>query len=349
MLDLLDLDRLIATLEVFAGLTLRIVVLFIPITVGIVLLKSWLGDDRLARLMGGERLLPVLLKGIGLGAITPFCGCSTVPVLLGLIRAGARFGGVAAFMLASPLLNPYILGVVGVLFGMRLLAGYTELAVVSSLVLGALWERAGLEAYLRPHVLPPARRPVTVELPMLTAAAPATLPMATTSTDLPDLDDAGAGDCCSSGADDVPAGELPWRGFGAELRAARGPAVEQLRPMVRPVAIGLAIGAFLYGFVPQELVSGLLGETRWWTLPLAAMLGLPLYLRGEAAFPIGAGLLAAGVGLGPMLAMVIAGMGASIPEVTILSGIFERRLLTVFLASVMATALLGGALLPLLT
>jgi uncharacterized protein len=49
-----------------------------------------------------------------------------------------------------------------------------------------------------------------------------------------------------------------------------------------------------------------------------------------------------------MLAMVIAGMGASIPEVTILSGIFERRLLAVFLASVMATALIGGALLPLL-
>jgi len=344
----LDPARLLETLEVFAGLTVRIVLLFIPITVGIVLLKRWLGDDRLARLMGGERLLPVLLKGIGLGAITPFCGCSTVPVLLGLIRAGARFGGVAAFMLASPLLNPYILGVVGVLFGVRLLAGYAALAVISSLVLGALWERAGLEAYLRPHVLPPARRPIAVELPMLASATSATMPTTLPiAAGLPSVD-AGDGGCCSSGADDVPAGELPWQGLGTELRAARAPAIEQLRPMVRPVAIGLAIGAFIYGFVPQEMVSGLLGETRWWTLPLAAMLGLPLYLRGEAAFPIGAGLLAAGVGLGPMLAMVIAGMGASIPEVTILSSIFQRRLLAAFLASVMVTALIGGALLPLI-
>jgi len=341
---MLDTVRLLETLEVFAGLTLRIVLLFIPITVGIVLLKRWLGDDRLARLMGGERLLPVLLKGVGLGAITPFCGCSTVPVLLGLIRAGARFGGVAAFMLASPLLNPYILGVVGVLFGFRLLAGYAALAVISSLVLGALWERAGLEAYLRPHVLPPARRAIAVELPMLTATMPASLPVAGGTGASGD----GAGSCCSSGADDTPAGELPWKGLITELRDARGPAIAQLRPMVRPVAIGLAIGALIYGFVPQEMVSGLLGETRWWTLPLAALLGLPLYLRGEAAFPIGAGLLAAGVGLGPMLAMVIAGMGASIPEVTILSGIFQRRLLAVFLASVMATAIIGGALLPLL-
>jgi uncharacterized protein len=343
---MLDPVRLLETFEVFAGLTLRIVVLFIPITVGIVLLRRWLGDDRLSRLMGGERLLPVLLKGVGLGAITPFCGCSTVPVLLGLIRAGARFGGVAAFMLASPLLNPYILGVVGVLFGARLLAGYAALAVIGSLVLGALWERAGLEAYLRPHVLPPTRRAVAVELPTLTTAMPVSLPVAGGAGHRED--GTSAGSCCSSGADDAPAGELPWQGLGTELRDARGPAIAQLRPMVRPVAIGLAIGAFIYGSVPQEMVSGLLGETRWWTLPLAALLGLPLYLRGEAAFPIGAGLLAAGVGLGPMLAMVIAGMGASIPEVTILSGIFQRRLLVVFLASVMATAIIGGALLPLL-
>ncbi len=385
---MLDPVRLLETLEVFAGLTLRIVLLFIPITLGIVLLKRWLGDDRLARFMGGQRLLPVLLKGIGLGAITPFCGCSTIPVLLGLIRAGARFGGVAAFMLASPLLNPYILGVVGVLFGVRLLAGYTALAVISALVLGALWERAGLEAYLRPHVLPPARRPAAVELPVLAAATTpgATASRAATLGSLPMTTDTAApsGSCCGSapsstetagtdttgtdttggvvasdtgteatcgtGPADGPidGSELPWRGLSTELRAARGPMVSQLRPMARPVLIGLAVGAFIYGFVPHEMVSGLLGETRWWTLPLAALLGLPLYLRGEAAFPIGAGLLAAGVGLGPMLAMVIAGMGASIPEVTILSSIFERRLLAVFLASVMATALIGGALLPLL-
>jgi uncharacterized membrane protein YraQ (UPF0718 family) len=351
---MLDPVRLNEMLQVFTVLTLRIIILFIPITLGIVLLKRWLGDDRLARLMGGERLLPVLLKGVGLGAITPFCGCSTVPLLLGLIRAGARFGGVAAFMLASPLLNPYILGVVGVLFGVRLLAGYAALAVISSMVLGALWERAGLEAYLRPHVLPPANRPVAVELPMLATAMSGTLPMMTAPAP---ADPAGEGSCCGSGADatddagrtpGVPDADLPWQGIGTELRAARGPVIAQLRPMVKPVAIGLAIGALIYGFVPQEFVSGLLGETRWWTLPLAALLGLPLYLRGEAAFPIGAGLLAAGVGLGPMLAMVIAGMGASIPEVTILSGIFQRRLLAVFLASVMATALIGGALLPLL-
>lgn len=329
---MIDLPRLIETVQVFAGLTLRIVALFIPISFGIVLLQRWLGDDRLARIMGGQRRITVLAKGVGLGSITPFCGCSTVPVLLGLIRARTRFAGVAAFMLASPLLNPYIIGVIWVLFGTRLLAGYTALALLSSMLLGALWERAGLEAYLKPHVLPPPLA-VTQTASVMTGDLAARLP----SFSLPVI----------QSDSPVPVTVVPWRGLRTELKAARGPVRDQLRPMVKPVLIGLAIGAVIYGFIPRDLVANILGETNWWTLPLAALIGLPLYLRGAVAFPIGAGLLAAGVGLGPMLAMIIAGMGASIPEVTILSGIFQRRLLLVFLASVFVTAIAGGLLLPL--
>jgi uncharacterized membrane protein YraQ (UPF0718 family) len=130
------------------------------------------------------------------------------------------------------------------------------------------------------------------------------------------------------------------------LREAWREAAGLLRPMALPVLIGLAIGAVVYGAVPQGALADLLGASTWYTLPLAAALGLPLYLRGEAAFPIGAGLLAAGVGAGPMFAMVIAGMGASIPEVTILSGIFQRRLLVSFVGAVFAMAIVGGALIP---
>jgi uncharacterized protein len=108
----------------------------------------------------------------------------------------------------------------------------------------------------------------------------------------------------------------------------------------------VTVGAVIYGAVPEGALATLLGEVTWYTLPLAAVLGLPLYLRGETAFPIGLALLSAGVGAGPMFAMVIAGMGASIPEVTMLTGIFERKLLVVFLSSVFAMAIVGGALIP---
>lgn len=330
----MDADRLLQTATLFGGLLGTLLLLFIPITIGLVLVQRWLGTERLARLLGGERLLPALLKGTVLGAVTPFCGCSTIPLLLGLLRARVRFAGVAAFMLASPLLNPYILGVVALLFGGRTAGVYAAFAALTSIGLGALWERGGLERYLKPGVRPAAVVPAVVGAASCGAGG-----CATAEPEAPSPDgDGGVGEV-----------DVPWTGWRTELIAAYGSAVETLRPMLRPLLLGVAIGAAVYGFVPDGWLAGVLGTTTWWTLPLAAVLGLPLYLRGEAAFPIGAGLLAAGVGAGPMFAMVIAGMGASLPEVTILSGIFERRLLAAFLASVFATAVLGGLVIPALS
>jgi uncharacterized protein len=358
--------RLVETVSLFGSLLVSLLVLFIPITVGLVLVQRWLGTERLARLLGGDRLLPALVKGTLLGAVTPFCGCSTIPLLLGLLRARVRFAGVAAFMLASPLLNPYILGVVTLLFGGRTAVVYAAIAAGTSIGLGAAWELAGLDRFLKPSVLPAGSAAAPV--PSLIGAGPvaaggaATLevPVAGEAPAASCGTDDGAGSCgepsgstCGTSADtgcgtpgDAAATDAPWAGLRTELRDAWGSSVDLLRPMLVPLLLGVTVGALIYGAVPEGFVAGVLGEATWWSLPLAAVLGLPLYLRGEAAFPIGAGLLAAGVGEGPMFAMVIAGMGASIPEVTILSGIFQRRLLGVFLASVFLTAIVGGLVLP---
>jgi uncharacterized membrane protein YraQ (UPF0718 family) len=147
------------TLQVFGGLLVTMAVLFVPITVGIVLLQRWVGPERLRRWLGGRSLVVALLKGTALGAVTPFCGCSTIPLLLGLLRANVRFAAVAAFTLASPLLNPYILAVVGLLFGPSVTVAYAGVAIVSTMVLAALAEAVGLERALKPHDRPsPLRR-----------------------------------------------------------------------------------------------------------------------------------------------------------------------------------------------
>lgn len=348
-------SRLFETVTLFGGLLLTLLALFVPITIGLVLVQRWLGDDRLARLLGGDRLLTAVVKGTLLGAVTPFCGCSTIPLLLGLLRARVRFAGVAAFMLASPLLNPYILGVVALLFSGRTTAVYAAVAAATSMGLGAVWELAGLDRHLAAHVRPaPVVGPAAEPAPVLVAAAARSAGRAVDPLPGPELGsgsgcDGGTGGGCSasvqgSGSDGV--GGRPWSGWRAEVGEARSAAIALLRPMLLPMLLGVTIGAVLYGVVPEGWLADLLGASRWWSLPLAAVLGLPLYLRGEAAFPIGAGLLAAGVGEGPMFAMVIAGMGASLPEVTILSGIFRPRLLAALLASVFAMAILGGAVIP---
>jgi uncharacterized protein len=334
--------RLTDTLATFGSLLATLLVLFVPITVGLVLLQRWLGDDRLARLLGGDHLFPAVVKGTLLGAVTPFCGCSTIPLLLGLLRARVRFAAVAAFLLASPLLNPYILAVVALLFGTRTMAVYAALAAGTSMGLGALWELAGLDRHLASTVRG-APRP-TDAIAVGATSPPAIRSAGTTAPDCATTTCREAGD--GTAVVTTPAADPTWSGWRSELSGAGAEAVALLRPMLRPMLLGVGIGALLYGVVPERWLGELLGATTWWSLPLAAALGLPLYLRGEAAFPIGAGLLAAGVGEGPMFAMVIAGMGASLPEVTILSGIFRPRLLAAFLSSVLAVAIVGGLILP---
>ena len=339
----MNLGRAIETVTLFGSLLVSLMVLFVPITVGLVLLQRWLGDDRLARLLGSDRLLPALVKGTLLGAVTPFCGCSTIPLLLGLLRARVRFGGVAAFLLASPLLNPYILGVIALLFGGRTMVVYAVAAAVTSIGLGAVWEWARLDRYVKPGVLP---APVADPPGVLVGAGVGGDRGRGVIADAGPCGMAGAAACDGAGGGPAAEAEGAWAGWRAELANAWTASVELLRPMLRPMLLGVGIGAVLYGVVPEGWLGELLGTATWWSLPLAAVLGLPLYLRGEAAFPIGAGLLAAGVGAGPMFAMVIAGMGASLPEVTILSGIFRPRLLGAFLASVFAMAIIGGLLIP---
>ncbi|MCC5947895.1 MAG: permease [Nitriliruptoraceae bacterium] len=373
------MDRTIETLQLFGSLTVSLLLLFIPIAVGISLMQRALGPERLQRWLGGARLPVALAKGTALGAITPFCGCSTVPLLVGLIKARVRFAAVAAFMLASPLLNPYILGVVGLLFGVRATIVYASFAVAATVVSALLWERFGLDLHLRGPLgeiaaaarlerLAPAgsAAPGHARADEFVGVASGVVESGVVGSGVASSGGAQAGASCSAAATDAdtggggtcgldPAGSADagtddegWRGWRTELPAALGDARELLRPMVKPLLIGMSIGALIYGAAPQDLLAGLLGTGTWWSLPLAALLGLPLYLRGEAAFPIGAGLLAAGVGEGPMLAMVIAGMSASLPEVSLLSGIFDRVLLGWFLATVFTMAILGGALIPLL-
>lgn len=347
------MERTLETVTLFGSLLLTLVALFIPVTIGIALAQRWIGPERLQRWLGGRNLAVALTKGTLLGAVTPFCGCSTVPLLLGLLKANVRFAAVAAFMLASPLLNPYILGVVALLFGVRTAVVYAAVAVATTLVLATLWESLRLDRDLkvpgyRPQVREPggtaARTvPVNVRVPVTVGVAAGAAPSCAASTSC-GANDEGSG-CGGDQAEDVPV--APWRGLREELRLAWQASLGLLRPMVMPLLLGVTVGAIIYGAVPQGAFASILGESTWYTLPLAAVLGLPLYLRGEAAFPIGAALLAAGVGTGPMFAMVIAGMGASIPELTMLTGIFERKLLVVFLASVFSMAVVGGALIPL--
>src|SRR5699024_1189568 len=85
------------------------------------------------------------LYGTGLGAFTPFCSCSTIPILAGLLSSGAPFGPSMSFLIASPLLNPLILILLWTLLGWKLTLIYAIVVGIFSILIGIVWEALGLK------------------------------------------------------------------------------------------------------------------------------------------------------------------------------------------------------------
>jgi len=108
--------------------------------------------------------------------------------------------------------------------------------------------------------------------------------------------------------------------------------------------LGAGIGAIIHGAVPTEWISTYMGGDKWWLVPLAAIIGIPLYIRLSTMIPISQMLIAKGMALGPVMALMISSAGASLPEITLLHSIFKKKLVFAFVGSVMTMATLSGFL-----
>ena len=145
-----------------------------------------------------------------------------------------------------------------------------------------------------------------------------------------------ASDCCNA---DLPIEE---QGFGDKLKAAFKSAWGDFRAVLLYLLIGVGVGAVIYGYLPQEFVIKMAGPGNPAAVPVAAIIGIPLYIRAETAIPIGLALYQKGMGLGAVIALIIGGAGMAIPEMTMLAGIFQKKLVGAIVAVIFATAVIGG-------
>lgn len=130
--------------------------------------------------------------------------------------------------------------------------------------------------------------------------------------------------------------------FGRKLRRAFAGAWNDFRGVLVYLVIGVAIGAAIYGYLPGDFVVRVAGPQNPMAIPVAAIIGIPLYVRAETVIPIAVALTQKGMSMGAVIALIIGGAGMSIPEMSMLAGIFKIRLVTVFMAVVFSTAVLAG-------
>ena len=110
------------------------------------------------------------------------------------------------------------------------------------------------------------------------------------------------------------------------------------------VMLGIAVGAGIHGYVPENFMASLMGRDAWWAVPLAVLLGVPMYSNAAGIIPIVQALLGKGAALGTVLAFMMSVIALSLPEAIILRKVLKPRLIATFFGVVATGILLVGYL-----
>ncbi len=318
----------------FIFLMAELLVLFVLISYIVALLQIYIPKETIQRALTTRSKWLNSILGALLGSITPFCSCSTIPMLMGLIKSKAPFAGMMSFLLTSPILNPAIIILFLTFFGVVSTIIYAGMAFVIATVVGYVLDKKGFDRYIKID----EKQPVATSCCSSAPAAPAT----SCCSSAP----AASGSCC-----DAPEeirykdfqGSFITRQWKASLFAMKD-AVGLFRKVLFYLVLGAGIGAFIYGFIPTEFLSQFAGANEIFSVPVSAVLGIPMYIRTETMIPIADILTQKGVGLGTLVALIIGGAGASIPEVSLLGAVFKKQMVITFVMCVLGIAIATGYL-----
>jgi uncharacterized membrane protein YraQ (UPF0718 family) len=132
--------------------------------------------------------------------------------------------------------------------------------------------------------------------------------------------------------------------FSARITAGVDAVKEIVSKVWIYIVIGIAVGAGIHGYVPENFMAGLMGKSAWWSVPVAVLLGVPMYSNAAGIIPIVQALLEKGASLGTVLAFMMAVIGLSLPETIILRKVLKLRLIFTFVGIVAVGIIIVGYL-----
>lgn len=110
------------------------------------------------------------------------------------------------------------------------------------------------------------------------------------------------------------------------------------------IFLGIAVGAFIHGYAPEDFMASFMGKKAWWSVPLSVLIGIPMYSNAAGIIPIVKALLEKGAALGTVLAFMMSVIGLSLPETIILRKVLKPQLISIFIGIVATGILLVGYL-----
>lgn len=279
-------------------LLLELVPLFFLVSAGVYLFVDTLTPERIRGLLSRRTPWLGVPLASALGAVTPFCSCSTVPLVNGMQRAGIPTAPMVAFLIASPLVHPVAVALLWTAIGMRYALLYTAAALGIAMgggVLVGAWSGVA-----------------TLATPVIARAGA----------------EGGRGRGSPSATRVVDArSSRAAEPFRARVVRAFRLGWKDLRGLALPLVLAVATGATIHGVVPASALEAFAGPNALWAVPVAALLGIPVYASILVLLPLGTSLLAKGVGIGVVTAFLMGASGFSVPEGILLSKVISTWLL----------------------
>lgn len=311
------------------GSVLVLIIAVVVVLTGII--REYIPQDKLQKkLAKNEKRGP--LVGALLGTLTPFCSASMVPVVMGMIEMRASMGMVFGFLISAPLCNFVVVGLIIAIFGWQVALLYFVLTFSGAILAGFVIGRSPLKNSFRR----------IEEIPTNGCGGAPTACSATTSKKVADnnlgseqLEEYLVTSC-------APLTSSSTVAHKERLKLAMRFAWALFKRIIPYVLIGAVISALSAAFLPAELVEKYIGDDKWYAMPVAAGIGVPLYLRIEMALPLLQVLISKGMGMGAAMALLIGGTGVSLPEIAIISSVLKPKAVVAFVITVVTLAIVGG-------
>ncbi len=346
---------------VYVGGALVLIIAAVALLTGFV--KEFVPQDKMQKkLAKHEKHGPLL--GSMLGTLTPFCSASMVPVVMSMVTMGASIGTIFGFLISAPLCNFVVVGVIFTVFGFKVAALYLAITLGGAILSGYLIGLSPLRHTGIKRGLFGGEEGESAsntagcgteidEVNVAASCSASTENVSEFSTQNAMQLNASVSSCesviatgCSASIPASSCSTVPNVCGGNTSNNAVNNALRFAFALFKKIMPYVLVGAFISAlsaaFLPAELVEKYVGGDNWYAIPIAAVVGIPLYLRIEMAIPLLQVLITKGMGMGPAMAVLIGGTGASLPEIAIISSILRPKAVIAFVVSVVTIAITGG-------
>ncbi|PWJ42915.1 permease [Sediminitomix flava] len=233
-----------------------------------------------------------------LGAVTPFCSCSSIPLFVGMMQARIPLGIALSFLITSPLINEIAIAIFWVSFGWKVTLIYVFTGILLGVLGGIFLEKIGMAKYLADWVQNLAEAHISYE--------------------------------------------KDERTLLKRLPEIHNEAIQTLRKLIPYIFIGIGIGSFIHGYVPESFFEEYISKSNPLAVPLAVLMSIPLYIDAVGVLPILESLVAKGVPLGTAIAFMMGAIGLSLPEALLLKKVMKKQLIIAFFSTLGLGMILSG-------